>query len=145
MSSDPRFNLLVIENPDTGEQSLVSCLAQMDMPQAIVQSFTAVDALIALGGRSFDRSRALPQVILVDYKLPEMDAVEFITRLRRLPGGELHYVVVLGTSETPQQLESVHSAGANIALRKPSCGDPLSGALTVVLGLLRHMCFPTVN
>lgn len=66
-----------------------------------------------------DAETRTPDLVLVDYQMPEMDGVEFITRFRELPGcASIPIVVVTGETE-PNLLTRAFEAGAYDFLRKP--------------------------
>lgn len=78
----------------------------------------------------------LPDVVLVDWNMPEMDGLEFITALRR----DARYagvvaVMVTTETETDQMLRAL-SAGADEYLMKPFQKDALIDKLRIV-GVVR--------
>ncbi|MCL2451403.1 response regulator [Candidatus Saccharibacteria bacterium] len=55
-------------------------------------------------------SRHMPDLILLDIQMPEMNGVEALRRIRKLPGGQDVPVIVLtnlGQQEAPKDLESL--------------------------------------
>lgn len=61
----------------------------------------------------------LPDLILLDIKLPDMSGLEVIARLRELPGGDGVSVVVLSAQAFASDEAGALAAGANAFLRKP--------------------------
>ncbi len=60
----------------------------------------------------------LPQVLLLDLMMPELDGYELLERLRRLPGGEAVRVMVFtATVPTPEQREHLARLGATFTLK----------------------------
>ena len=61
----------------------------------------------------------LPQLILLDVKLPKMDGPEVLRRLRADPRTRLLPVVMLTSSREQQDLIESYKSGANSYMRKP--------------------------
>jgi len=79
----------------------------------------ALDFLFGTGIHSGRDVSQMPALILLDLKLPKMDGLEVLSRIRadvrtrRLP------VVVLTTSKEDQDLRTSYDLGANSYIRKP--------------------------
>src|SRR5215208_411602 len=61
----------------------------------------------------------LPRLILLDVKLPKMDGLEVLRRLRADPRTRLLPVVMLTSSNEEQDLIESYKGGANSYMRKP--------------------------
>lgn len=61
----------------------------------------------------------MPAVILLDLKLPRVDGIEVLRRLRADPRTALLRVVVLTSSKEEQDVFQCYSLGANSYIRKP--------------------------
>ncbi len=60
-----------------------------------------------------------PQLVIVDYRMPEMDGLTFLRELRRTPGGERLPVVFLTASVNEAVTQELLAAGACAVLSKP--------------------------
>jgi two-component system, chemotaxis family, chemotaxis protein CheY len=60
-----------------------------------------------------------PDLILLDWNMPEMDGLEFLIRLRQLPNGGTPKVVFCTTENQKERIESALSAGADEYVMKP--------------------------
>jgi CheY-like chemotaxis protein len=61
----------------------------------------------------------MPAVVLLDLKLPRVDGLEVLRRLRADPRTELVPVVILTSSKEEQDLVNGYKLGANAYVRKP--------------------------
>jgi CheY-like chemotaxis protein len=61
----------------------------------------------------------MPQVILLDLKLPKIDGLEVLRRLRDDERTKLLPVVILTSSKEDRDLTASYSLGANSYIRKP--------------------------
>lgn len=63
--------------------------------------------------------RELPDAILLDWNMPVMDGYDFLTSLRRMPGGEMPKVVFCTTENNIDHISRALEAGANEYIMKP--------------------------
>jgi CheY-like chemotaxis protein len=121
MADDPRVILLVEDSPDD-EALTVRALKKANLRNDIVVARDGVEALDYLfrtgqhAGRDADRA---PQVVLLDIKLPKIDGLEVLRRLRSDPGTALLPVVILTSSSEEQDIVEGYRLGANSYVRKP--------------------------
>jgi two-component system response regulator len=119
--STQRPILLVEDNPDDEELTL-RALHKNDIVNDIVVARDGVQALDYLFGTGAYTGRDLctqPQVILLDLKLPRVDGLEVLRRIRADEGTRLLAVVVLTSSKEEEDLVRSYSLGANSYVRKP--------------------------
>lgn len=79
----------------------------------------ALDFLFCLGAYAGRNPREMPQVILLDLKLPKVDGLEVLRRIRADERTRLLPVVILTSSREEQDLLQSYSLGANSYVRKP--------------------------
>ncbi|MBE7436321.1 MAG: response regulator [Anaerolineales bacterium] len=79
----------------------------------------ALDFLFCTGTYSGRDPRIMPEVILLDLKLPKMDGLEVLRRIRADERTRILPVVVLTSSKEEQDLIKSYSLGANSYIRKP--------------------------
>lgn len=64
-------------------------------------------------------SRAMPDVVLLDWNMPEMNGLDFLKALRRSPGGDAPVVVFCTTENDMRHISAAISAGADEYIMKP--------------------------
>jgi two-component system, response regulator len=79
----------------------------------------ALDYLFGTGPHVGRDPRDLPQLVLLDLKLPRIDGLEVLRRIRADARTRLLPVVVLTSSREEQDLVSSYSLGCNSYVRKP--------------------------
>ena len=63
--------------------------------------------------------QAMPDVILLDWSLPQTDTIEFLRTVRRLPGGQGSKIIYCATENDPVAIGRALRAGADDVLLKP--------------------------
>ncbi len=79
----------------------------------------ALDYLFATGTYSNRDTTTMPAVILLDLKLPKIDGLEVLRRLRADERTKLLPVVIVTSSKEEKDVISGYSLGANSYVRKP--------------------------
>ncbi len=121
MSGQMKSILLVEDNPDD-ELLTVRALKRNNVLNDIVVARDGVEALDYLFGTGSYAGRdltAMPQIILLDLKLPKLDGLEVLQRLRADARTRLIPVIILTSSKEEIDLVRGYSLGANSYIRKP--------------------------
>ena len=63
--------------------------------------------------------KAMPELILLDWYMPEMDGLAFIKHLRAMPGGDAPKVIFCTTENEMSHIAQAMEAGANEYVMKP--------------------------
>lgn len=85
------------------------------------------------GREGLDRcAAAMPDVILLDWNMPVMTGIEFITQLRKSPGGDEPKVVFCTTENDVAHIREAISAGADEYVMKPFDHETLQIKLQLV-------------
>jgi len=116
-----KFILLVEDNPDD-EALTLRALKKNNILNPVVVARDGVDALDFLFGTGAHTERDvahLPQVVLLDLKLPKVSGLEVLRRIRADERTRLQPVVILTTSNEEQDILSSYQLGANSYIRKP--------------------------
>lgn len=123
--------MLVEDNPD---DELLTKMAFRDnkIMNDIVVARDGEEALEYLfgTGRFKDRDvRILPQVVLLDLKLPKVDGLEVLQQIRSNDETRLLPVVVLTSSREEMDIIKSYQLGANSYIRKPVDFEQFSDAI----------------
>ena len=121
MSEQTKIILLVEDNPDDAALTLRALKKNNIMNEVVVaqDGVEALDYLHGTGGYVDRNVLDLPQLILLDLKLPKLDGLEVLKRVRADERTALQPVVVLTTSVEEQDVVSSYKLGANSYIRKP--------------------------
>jgi len=118
---DKKVILLVEDSPDDAELA-VRALEKQHAADRMVVVHDGAEALEFLfgTGRYADRDMSVtPSLVLLDLKLPKVDGLEVLRRLRADERTKLIPVVVLTASQEEIDLIESYSLGCNSYLRKP--------------------------
>ena len=113
--------LLVEDNPDD-EALTLRAFKKNNIKNDVVVAHDGVEALDYLFGTGMHAGRDtsnVPAVILLDIKLPKIDGLEVLRRLRSDERTRLVPVVILTSSKEEQDLVRGYALGANSYVRKP--------------------------
>jgi two-component system response regulator len=113
--------LLVEDNPDDVALTLRALKRNNILNEVVVarDGVEALDYLLATGTHEGRDPSDLPQVVLLDLKLPRLDGLEVLQRIRAAQRTKLLPVVILTSSTEEQDIVSSYTLGANSYVRKP--------------------------
>jgi two-component system response regulator len=114
--------ILLVEDNQDDEELTVLAFQQGNLANKVVVARDGAEALEYLFGKGSYEGRdvsELPQIMLLDLKLPKIDGLEVLRRIRddertrRLP------VIILTSSREDQDVIESYNLGANSYIRKP--------------------------
>ncbi len=123
--------LLVEDNPDDEALTLRALKKNNILNEVVVahDGVQALDYLFGAGAYAGRDTTIMPQVILLDLKLPKVDGLEVLRRIRAGERTKLLPVVILTSSKEEQDLINSYKLGANSYIRKPVDFNQFSDAV----------------
>ena len=114
--------ILLVEDNADDEALTLRALKKNNIRNEVVVARDGAEALDYLFGTGAYAGRDLsimPTVTLLDLKLPKIDGLEVLRRLRAEDRTKLLPVVILTSSKEEQDIITGYSLGANSYMRKP--------------------------
>lgn len=119
MLKKPKIILLVEDNPDDVELTR-QAIRKNEIHNTIVVARDGAEALALLHHDDHDwEGASTPALILLDLKLPKIDGLEVLRRIRAHPRTRLLPVVILTSSGEDKDLSDCYEGGCNSYIRKP--------------------------
>jgi PAS domain S-box-containing protein len=111
-------------------------IANRVMLENMLQSVGFVSRSYASGQEALKAlDQSWPDLLLLDLKMPEMDGVEVLQRVRALEGGDKLPVVIVSASVLESEREATRSAGANAFVSKPIHEEQLFAIIANLLAV----------
>ena len=114
MAGDGKLILLVEDDPDH-ELLTIRALKKSNIANRVEVARDGEEAVRLL----FGPEPLMPQVILLDLKLPKLDGLEVLRRIRESDQTRMLPVVVLTSSDEDRDLVRSYQLGVNSYIRKP--------------------------
>jgi len=113
--------MLVEDNPDDEELTLRALRKASIANDVFVarDGQEALDFLFGTGQHAGREPLTMPAVVLLDLKLPKLDGIDVLQRMRADPRTRLVPVVVLTSSSEDEDMLRSYQSGANSYVRKP--------------------------
>jgi two-component system, response regulator len=141
-----RVILLVEDDPDH-ELLTIRALRKSNIANDIRVARDGEEAIRLLFGDDDDSLKMPPQVILLDLKLPKVDGLEVLRRIRESDKTRMLPVVILTSSDEESDIVRSYKLGVNSYIRKPVNFNEFAEA-TRQLGmywLVLNECPPSAN
>lgn len=122
MSEDTEKIILLVEDNPDDEALTIRALKKNNIRNRVVVAKDGVEALDYLFGTGQYANKDIneqPQVILLDLKLPRLNGLEVLKKIRSNEQTRIIPVVVLTTSKEEQDVIESYHLGANSYVRKP--------------------------
>ncbi len=132
-----RLKLLIVDDSEDDVFMVRSVLSALDSQHTLEAASSAVDALERLRGtgKYAGKRPQLPDLLLLDVNMPGMDGFAMLkelksdAELRKIP------VIMLSTSNSPQDINRCYDCGAASYLTKP---DSAEGFRNILGGFLSY-------
>jgi len=117
-----RSTILLVEDNQDDEELAMLALQKGNVANDVIvarDGAEALDYLFATGPYAGRNAPKLPQVVLLDLKLPKVDGLEVLQTLRSEKRTSLLPVVILTSSKEQEDVMRGYRLGANSYVRKP--------------------------
>ncbi len=114
--------ILLVEDNSSDEKLTLLALRDCGVANEVVvtrDGAAALDYLFATGASAGRDVTVLPRLMLLDLKLPKIDGLEVLRRVRADPRTAILPVVILTSSKEDEDIVRGYSLGANAYIRKP--------------------------
>ncbi|HEY6877279.1 MAG TPA: response regulator [Polyangiales bacterium] len=121
--------ILLVEDQPDDEALTIRALKKNNIKNDVIVVRDGAEALDYLFARGAYVERELPQVILLDLKLPKVDGLEVLRQVRADARTRGLPVIVLTSSKEERDVIQSYNLGANSYVRKPVDFDQFSEAV----------------
>jgi two-component system response regulator len=121
MTADPVDILLVEDHPSDAELTLY-VLRKQPIPgriEVVRDGAEALDYMFCSGAYAHRRMEDSPRVVLLDLKLPKVDGLEVLRRIKAHPHTRSIPVTILTSSQEERDIVASYRLGANSYVVKP--------------------------
>lgn len=113
-------SILLVEDSEDDVELTRRALRKNKLSNPLVVARDGQEALdMLLGDGNSGEPADLPAIVLLDLKLPKVEGLEVLRRLRAAPRTRLLPVVILTSSREERDLIDGYASGANSYIRKP--------------------------
>ena len=121
MTLNDKTILLVDDNPNDAELTLLALQKNKvaNTIDVVRDGAEALEYLFATGAYAGRGRHHLPHLVLLDLRMPKLDGIEVLQRLRANPHTHRLPIVILTSSTEESDLARCYDCGANSYIRKP--------------------------
>lgn len=119
---DKAVEILLVEDSATDAELTIRVLKKNNLANNLTHVENGAEALDFMfgGGKFVDRDLlVVPKVILLDVKMPKVDGLEVLSRIRSNENTKLIPVVMLTSSRQDPDIEASYALGVNSYIVKP--------------------------
>ncbi len=125
--------ILLVEDNANDEELTLRALRKANIANEVFvarDGQEAVDFLFGTGQHAGREPPRMPAVVLLDLKLPKLNGIDVLQRIRADPRTRLIPVVVLTSSSEDEDMLRSYQSGANSYVRKPIEFSAFANAVT---------------
>ncbi len=117
-----QVEIVLIEDDANDIELITRVMKKIDLADRFVvlrDGAEAVNVLIEQGGQASANGSIMPKVVLLDLKLPKVNGMEVLRRIRACERTRQIPVVILTSSNEERDIEAAYDLGANSYVTKP--------------------------
>jgi len=130
---DSNARILLVEDDRVDVMTVQRALSRHSIDNPLFVARTAIDALGMLRGEGAEKIAPPPELILLDLNLPRMSGIEFLQELRSDPDLRDLRVIVLTSSNEPNDRDAAFKYEVEDYIVKPHSFYEFSSAINTVL------------
>ena len=118
----PEVEILLVEDNHKDAEMTIRALRKVNLANKLVHVEDGEEALNFLfaNGEFEERRNALPpRVILLDIKMPKVDGIEVLTKIKNDPRTKMIPVIIMTSSKEEQDIIRSYQLGVNSYVVKP--------------------------
>ncbi len=119
------LRLLLIDDNPIDVESVSRALNRVDMVTVLESSTCGSDAVATLEAQADGEAGILPDMVLLDISLPDMDGFAVLDRLIRNQKIQYIPIIIFSSSRSQSDIMKAYAGGANSYVTKPSDFDAL--------------------
>lgn len=116
---EPTKTILLVEDDPDHELLTLRALRKSNIANDIRVAHDGEEAVVMLFGKDDGAPTVNPQVVLLDLKLPKIDGLEVLRRIRENERTRMLPVVILTSSDEESDVIRSYRLGVNSYIRKP--------------------------
>ncbi|MEM1033399.1 MAG: response regulator [Myxococcota bacterium] len=124
---------MVVDDSPADRLLMRAAFARLGQPVPLIEAEGGTSALALLEEQA--KHGRLPSVVLLDIRMPDIDGLEVLQRLRDDPQTRLLPVVILSTSGHPTDVRRAFELGSNAYAVKPDTLAELDETLSSILSV----------
>lgn len=132
--NDENAAILLVEDDRVDIMTVQRALKKIDISNPLYIARTGLEALGMLRGDGYPWIEPAPSLILLDLNLPRMGGIEFLRELRADPGLRSLSVIVLTSSNEPNDRAAAFEYEVDDYIVKPHSFEEFSRAIALILG-----------
>ena len=123
----PNKDILLVEDSSDDRELMKLAFSKVEVSHNLIIVSSGVEALSYLQqqtdneqSKDSDRpQKSLPALVILDLNLPKINGIEVLQRIRASPETRILPVIMLSSSDEPQDLIDSYINGCNSYIRKP--------------------------
>jgi CheY-like chemotaxis protein len=138
-----QFSLLIVDDDDVDVMNVKRALKKNNLDVPTDRAANGLEALEFLNQRFRIRGNIEKLVILLDLNMPRMNGIEFLRAIRKDDRFRMLSVIVLTTSDQPQDLEAAYNLNVAGYIVKPVEFQSFVEAIKIVSSYWSLCAMPT--
>ena len=117
--SNAEIELVLVEDDDNDAELIARTLRKHNLANQIVRLKDGVEAMDFLFAQGSKAPNSTPRVVLLDLKLPRVDGIEVLRRMKSDDRTKSIPVVMLTSSNQERDIKTAYELGVNSFVTKP--------------------------